>query len=91
MATKVMTTIYLDPSQKRTLTRRAKQQRTTVSEEIRTALDKHLREAGDEDEVKQLGLIAGEANKAMDRMIQKLDEAHASLAHLRKGFSRRKA
>jgi hypothetical protein len=47
-------------------------------------LDKRLRENDDAAEVEQIRLIAGAANKAMDRMIQKLDEAHASLTHLRK-------
>lgn len=46
-------------------------------------MDKRLREKDDAAEVEPIKLIAGEANKAIDRMIQKLDEAHASLSHLR--------
>ena len=42
MPNKVMTSIYLTPSQKQALHKRAKQAQTTVSKEIRTALDKHL-------------------------------------------------
>ena len=44
MAGMVMTSIYITPAQKRALARRAKEHRTTVSEEIRTALDRHLHE-----------------------------------------------
>jgi guanylate kinase len=89
MATKVMTSIYLTPTQKRSLAQRAKKRRTSVSAEIRTALDKHIRSIGDEEEL-QLGLLAVEANKALERMIQALDDAHASVVHLRKHLSRRK-
>ena len=90
MATKVMTSIYLTPSQKRALARRAKQHQTTMSEEIRSALDKHVMDSSGEDDDKlQLSLLAGEANKSMDRMIQKLDEAHACLNQVRKRLSRR--
>lgn len=90
MATKVMTSIYLTSAQKRALARRAKQCRTTVSEEIRTAVDNHFKDEGAEAE-QQLALLAVEANKSMDRMIQKLDEAHASMVHLRKSMGRRKS
>lgn len=90
MATKVMTSIYLTSAQKRALACRAKQRRTTVSEEIRTAVDKHFKDEGAEAE-QQLALLAVEANKSMDRMIQKLDEAHASIVHLRKSMGRRKS
>jgi len=88
MATKVMTSIYLTPQQKRRLASRAKQRRTTVSEEIRTALDKHLSAAGEEDEL-QLSLLVTEANKALDRMIRKLDEAHAAFTQLQRGLTPR--
>lgn len=53
-ATKVMTSIYLTPSRKRALARRAKQRKATVSEEIRTAPDRHLER--DHDEELQRGL-----------------------------------
>ena len=39
----------------------------------------------------QLSLLAAEANKSIERMIQKLDETHSSLTHLRKSLSRRKS
>jgi guanylate kinase len=87
--TKVMTSIYLTPLQKRTLATRAKQNRTTVSEEIRSTLDKHYKECITEDAA-QLSLLAGEANKAMDRMILKLDETHATIAQLRKSLTQKK-
>jgi DNA-directed RNA polymerase specialized sigma24 family protein len=90
MATKVMTSIYLTSAQKRALARRARQHQTTVSEEIRTAVEKHFKDEDAEAE-QQLVLLSAEANKAMDRMIQKLDEAHASIVHLRKSMGRRKS
>lgn len=88
MAAKVMTSIYLTPEQKRALARRAKRRHATVSEEIRTALDRHL-ERDDEGEL-QLGLLAGEADKALARMIGKLDEAHAAVTSLRRTLATRK-
>lgn len=88
MAGKVMTSIYLTPSQKKALSRRAKQRHATVSEEIRTALDRHL-ERDDEGEL-QLGLLAEQANKALTRMIGKLDEAHAAVSTLRRSLAARK-
>jgi guanylate kinase len=87
MSNMVMTSIYLTPSQKRALHKRAKQAQTTVSEEIRTALDKHLEQDREQDEA-VLSLLAGEANRALDRMIKKLDESHASLSKL---LTKRKA
>jgi guanylate kinase len=88
-AAKVMTSIYLTPLQKRTLATRARQNRTTMSEEIRSTLDKHYKECVTEDAV-QLSLLAGEANKAMDRMIAKLDETHVTIAQLRKSLTAKK-
>ena len=88
MAAKVMTSIYLTPLQKKALSRRAKQRHATVSEEIRTALDRHL-ERDDNGEL-QLGLLAGQANKALTRMIDKLDEAHAAVSSLRRSLATRK-
>lgn len=90
MATKVMTSIYLTRSQKQALNRRARQRRTTVSEEIRGALDRHLKNDSEGDEL-QLSVLAEEAHKSIERMIQKLDETHSSLTHLRKSLSRRKS
>jgi guanylate kinase len=90
MATaKVMTSIYLTPAQKRTLASRARQHRTTVSEEIRSTLDRHFKECGTDD-ASQLSVLAAEANKAIDRMISKLDETHATVVQLCKSMTRRK-
>lgn len=88
MAAKVMTSIYLTPLQKKALSRRAKQRHATVSEEIRTALDRHLER--DDDGELQLGLLAGQANKALARMIGKLDEAHAAVSNLRRSLTAKK-
>ena len=90
MGNKVMTSIYLNPSQKRALARRAKQRKTTMSEEIRSALDRYIEGRNGVDDA-QLTLLAGEASRAMDRMIQKLDEAHTSFTGLRRTLSRRKS
>ena len=81
MPNKVMTSIYLTPSQKQALHKRAKQAQTTVSEEIRTALDKHLERDREQAEA-ELSILAGEANRALDRMIKKLDESHAGISKL---------
>lgn len=88
MAAKVMTSIYLTPSQKKALSRRAKQRHATVSEEILTALDRHL-ERDDTGEL-QLGLLAGQANKALTRMIGKLDKAHTAVSTLRTSLTAKK-
>jgi len=88
MAATVMTSIYLTPFQKKALSRRAKQRHATMSEEIRTALDRHL-ERDDDDEL-QLGLLAGQANKALTRMTGKLDEAHAAVSNLKRNLAARK-
>ncbi len=88
MAAKVMTSIYLTPLQKKALSRRAKQRHATVSEEIRTALDRYLER--DDDGELQLGLLAGQANKALARMIGKLDEAHAAVSNLRRSLTAKK-
>lgn len=89
MANKVMTSIYLTPAQKRAVARRAREGRTTVSEEIRTALDKHLQDDTGEAEA-ELQLLAGEANRALDRMIEKLDESHVAVAGILKTRRRKK-
>ena len=81
MANKVMTSIYLSPSQKRAVARRAKEANTTVSEEIRAALDKHLQKERAQAEA-ELEVLAGEANRALDRMIKNLDESHAVVSRL---------
>jgi guanylate kinase len=88
MAAKVMTSIYLTPLQKKALSRRAKQRHATVSEEIRTALDRHLER--DDDSELQLGLLVGQANKSLARMIGKLDEAHAAVNELKRSLAARK-
>jgi guanylate kinase len=88
MAAQIMTSIYLTPAQKEALSRRAKQRHATVSEEILTALDRHL-ERDDKGEL-QLGLLAGQANKALTRMIGKLDEAHAAVSTLRRSLAAKK-
>jgi|GEM_PF-3940341 len=81
MANKVMTSIYLTPSQKHALHIRAKQAQTTVSEEIRTALDRYLQKDRDQAEA-ELSVLAGEANRALDRMIKTLDESHTVVVPL---------
>ncbi len=89
MATKVMTSIYLTPTQKKALARRARALKTTVSEVIRSALDRHLT-ATDQDEELQLSLLAPEASKALDRMVGKMDDAHSVCQALRKSLSSKK-
>ena len=81
MSNKVMTSIYLTPAQKRAVARRAKEANTTVSEEIRAALDKHLQKDRQQAEA-ELGILAEEANRALDRMIKNLDESHEVVSKL---------
>jgi guanylate kinase len=83
MPPKILTSIYLTPAQKRALARRAKHRRTSMSEEIRIALDKHLQGKQELDEVR-VSFIAGKANKAVDRMVRKLSETNALLVNLRR-------
>lgn len=52
--------------------------------------DEALKDNTEGDE-RQLSVLAAEANKSLERMIQKLDETHSSLTHLRKTLSRRKS
>lgn len=89
MAPKVMTSIYLTPTQKRAIAKRAKAAQTTVSEEIRIALDKHLRSDNEEAE-RELSLLAHEANRALDRMIEKLDESHTAVTEVFKTRNKKK-
>ncbi len=89
MAQKVMTSIYLTPAQKRAVARRAKTAHTTVSEEIRIALDKHLKSDNEEVEL-ELSLLAHEANRSLDRMIEKLDESHMAVTEIFKTRKKKK-
>lgn len=85
---KIMTSVYLTPQLKQALTRLAKRRGATMSQEIRAALDRHLER--DDDIELQLGLLANQANQALTRMIDKLDEAHAAISHLKKSLAGRK-
>ncbi len=89
MAGMVMTSIYITPAQKRALARRAKEHRTTVSEEIRSALDRHLHE-NPTLSLATVGLLPRGADKTVHRMVRKLDETHVLLATIRKTLRKKK-
>ncbi len=82
----VMTPIYITPAQKRALARHAKQRRTTVSEEVRSALEKHLHDAN---KLRHLVLqrSAGEATKTVQRMVRKLDRTELLLGDMQKALA----
>jgi hypothetical protein len=71
----VITAIHLHWKQKRQLMRRARKTRSTVSQELRDAVDLYLSISVKEQ--KQLELCARAANKSAGRMIKKLDAAIA--------------
>ena len=67
--------IHLDPKQKQRLTRRAKKQGKSFSQEVRNAVDMYLDVSAEDQE--QLKLLAHAANESADRTIKKLDETIA--------------
>ncbi len=74
---KMVTTIYLDPSQKSFFKKLAKEQGITFSNALRGALDyfsRHKEEGAYDEE--ELQILSNEANKSLDRMIKKMDETH---------------
>ena len=81
MGQMVMTSIYITPAQKRALMRRAKQRRTTLSEEIRSALYKHLHEIEEPDHA-SFAMPSPAPGKTVDRMVKKLDKATVMLADM---------
>lgn len=89
MGQMVMTSIYITPAQKRALMRRAKQRRTTLSEEIRSALQKHLHEIEEPDQA-SFAMPSPGPVKTVDRMVKKLDKATVMLADMQKTLGKRK-
>jgi hypothetical protein len=79
--------IHFDEKQKRRLTRRARLQGKSFSQEVRDAVDLYLSVPVETEE--ELTALARTANLAADRMIKKLDEtiAHVDrvLKHKRNG------
>ena len=73
MPNKVMTSIYLTLAQKRALHKRAKQAQTTVSQEIRTALDKHLEQGREQAEAELTEKEIGCLKRAWHRFTQRLN------------------
>jgi ribosome recycling factor len=88
---KTVTTIYLDPSQKRFFKKLAKEQGTTFSNALRGALDyfsKHKEEGAYNEE--ELRFLSEEANRSIERMIKKMDEAHNFVTKILKKMERKK-
>lgn len=64
--------IHMDPQQKRLLAKRARLRGKSFSQEVRDAVDLYLSVPVENEE--ELSALARTANRAADRMIQKLDE-----------------
>jgi hypothetical protein len=70
------TTIYLSPTQREGLFRRARKRKTKFSDELRSAVDLYLQLPPDVD-LKDLEALAKEANASLDRSNARLEEATA--------------
>jgi hypothetical protein len=68
------TTIYLTAKQRKALFSRARRHGTTLSQEVRAAIDLYLDLPPDFDK-ESLAVLAKEANASLDRSIARLDEA----------------
>jgi hypothetical protein len=73
------TTIYLTDERRKALLSRARKRRTSLSEEVREALDLYL-DFPPGFEEQSLAALAKEANKSLNRSIASLDDA---IAHCR--------
>lgn len=67
--------IHLEPKQKRGLERRARLRKTSLSKEVRSAVEMYLELPPDAE--KELSLLARAASEAADRMIADLDRTIA--------------
>jgi hypothetical protein len=67
----VATLVHIKPEQKRRLVRKARRRGTSVSQEMRNALDFYLELPEDHNELAEL---AAAARRATERMIERLDE-----------------
>jgi hypothetical protein len=69
--------IHLEPKQKRGLERRARQRKTSLSSEVRSAVDLYLELPPDVE--KELSFLAQAASQAADRMIRDLERTIATV------------
>ena len=78
MSPKSITTIYLEPAQKRTLVQLAKRRKSTIASQVRAAIDRYIHQDPDEESwnEEEITHLASEASRSIDRMARKLDEAH---------------
>jgi len=76
--------IHFDPKQKQRLARRAKQRGQSFSQEVRNAVDLYLSLPAENEE--ELAVMAKAANKAIDRMIKRLDETNAHVERTLKQY-----
>lgn len=70
----VATLVHIEPGQKKRLARKARRRGTSVSQEMRNALDFYLELPEETDELTEL---AAAAREATERMIKNLDETLA--------------
>lgn len=69
---KVATLVYLEPIQKKALQQRSAKSRTSVAEEIRSAVDIYLHGEVTADELKALDIASQRAEASIKRMITQL-------------------
>ena len=80
--------IHFEPRQKQRLVRRARLRGSSLSQEVRDAVDLYLEVPLDSK--KELAELAATARRATESMIEKLDEAIAAVRHSRKQWGKKR-
>jgi len=83
----IATAIRITDGRKKGLLRRARRRKTTLEDELNSAIDLYLQLPPDVD-MKDLEALAREANASLGRSIAKLDEAIATVEGTRKELGR---
>jgi NACalpha-BTF3-like transcription factor len=93
MTRQVASTIYLEEQQRKRLFDLARRRKSSLSAEIRSAVDHYLNEGFTPVPEKEAELLVRQANASIDHMVKALDEAHEAvqeaLAEARKKERRR--
>ena len=72
-------TIYIEPNQRKQLRKRAKQEDTNFSEQIRNAIDQYLANASSSYSEEDLKVILEQTDKSVRNIIRTLDEARQTV------------
>ncbi|PWT93418.1 MAG: hypothetical protein C5B54_01860 [Acidobacteria bacterium] len=72
-------TIYIEPNQRKQLRKRAKQEDTNFSEQIRNAIDQYLANASSSYSEEDLKVILEQTDKSVRKIIHTLDEARQTV------------